>query len=397
MARQRRSRNERYTVHNTVHLLQSGEEFFSALENMICQAQQEIHLQTYILANDETGRRIVQALMDASRLRQVKVYVLVDAYGSQNLPPGFIRDMENAGIGFRKYGRFYSRGRLHIGRRMHRKVAVADGEVAIVGGINISNHYNDLPGHKAWLDFAVLVKGAVSKRLHLICRQRWLNIRFQRFSKKMRLPSLSSPNPQTADMAIRVSQNDFLRRKNQVAITYRQAFRQSTSSILIVGGYFLPGGQVRRILKNASRRGVSISIIVSEKSDVKVAIYARQYLYDWLLRYNIRIYEYLPANVHGKVLISDNKFISIGSYDLNNLSTYSNIELNLDINDTNFAAAFTHRLEKIIASDCRLITKEEFEHRITWRQRILNWVSYRFAKTFFVLSAWTAGRNEREY
>lgn len=378
-------------------MLQSGDEFFTALEGMINNARQEIHLQTYILANDETGKRITDALIEASRVRKVKVYLLVDAYGSQNLPLAFISELESAGIQFRKYGRFYSNGKLHIGRRLHRKIVVADGEVAIVGGINISNNYNDLPASHAWLDFAVLVRGVICNRLNLLCRQRWLKTRFKKLSLKIRKPKLHEAAGVAAQTLVRVSQNDFLRRKNEVAITYRQTIRQSMSSIIIVGGYFLPGGQVRRLLKNAIQRGVRISILVSAKSDVKLAIYARQYLYDWLLRNHICIYEYLPSNVHGKVLVSDSKFVSIGSYDLNNLSTYSNIELNLDIHNEEFASLCRNSLESIMHKDCRLITKADYEQHITLFQRLINWFSYRFVKTFFVLSVWLANKREKDY
>ncbi|MBP6402570.1 MAG: hypothetical protein KA492_08570, partial [Bacteroidia bacterium] len=83
-------KKERYTSNNSVHLLQSGERFFSALELLIREAKEEIHFQTYILADDETGQRIANALMEAARHRNVKVYLLVDAYGSQQLSTAFI-------------------------------------------------------------------------------------------------------------------------------------------------------------------------------------------------------------------------------------------------------------------------------------------------------------------
>ena len=98
--------------------------------------------------------------------------------------------------------------------------------------------------------------------------------------------------------------------------------------VWIVGGYFLPGGRTRRLLRNAVRKGVDVCVLVAEKSDVGIMVNARRYLYSWLTTNGIRVYEYKPSNVHGKVLIRDEKWTSIGSYDLNNLSTYSNIELN---------------------------------------------------------------------
>ena len=89
--------------------------------------------------------------------------------------------------------------------------------------------------------------------------------------------------------------------------------------------------------------------------------------------------------------------MSIGSYDLNNLSTYSNIELNLDIHNEEFAVLCKNKLESIMQKDCRLITKADYEQHITLFQRLINWFSYRFVKTFFVLSVWLANKREKDY
>lgn len=393
----RRSKKDRYTIHNSVNLLLSGEEFFGTLEKLIRSAEQEIYFETYIFESDETGKRIASALIEASRLRKVRIYLLVDAYGSQKLSASLIREMKDAGIEFRQYGRLYYKGRLHIGRRLHRKVVVIDGRTAVVGGINISNNYNDIGGSIAWLDFAVIAEGDVCKRIHYICHQRWNNFAFPRFSGKRGWTSPEPREERKMHTLVRVGQNDFLRQKNQVAMSYRQAIRQSMSSILIVGGYFLPGGQMRRLLRNASRRGVDITLLVSAKSDVKVSIYARQYLYSWLFRNKIRIYEYLPSNVHGKVLVTDRKFVSIGSYDLNNLSTYINIELNLDIYDEEFAKRVLSVTDEILKKDCKLVTEEDYRLRAGLWHKVVIWAAYRFIKTLFVLLLWVSKRKEKDF
>src|SRR5205085_402746 len=102
---------------------------------------------------------------------------------------------------------------------------------------------------------------------------------------------------------------------------------------------------------------------LAAQSDVNLQRLAILYLYQWMIRNKITIYEYMPANVHGKTLIADKQFVTIGSYDLNNLSTYSNIELNLNIGDETFASAFHSELEKIALNDCRLITLDDLYKR----------------------------------
>lgn len=195
---------------------------------------------------------------------------------------------------------------------------------------------------------------------------------------------------------VRVRRNDFVKNRNEIAITYRTAFREAKQSILIVGGYFLPGGRTRRIIRKAIERGVKINIVVSEKSDVQMVTLARRYLYDWMMRNGIGVYEYRPANVHGKVIVVDDEWTSIGSYDLNNLSTFSNIELNLDIQDQEFSRSISARINSIIERDCKKVTVEN-PYRTTIKfSQFLMWLSYRVVKTLFILSVILAGKKEKE-
>ena len=135
---------KQFTSLNAVQLLNSGLIFFSTLESLILEAKDEIFFETYIFESDETGTRIANALIETAK-RGVRIYLLLDAFGSQDLSHALQEKMIQAGINLRKYGRFYSSGSFHIGRRLHRKVIVIDGQSSVVGGINISDpadHYN---------------------------------------------------------------------------------------------------------------------------------------------------------------------------------------------------------------------------------------------------------------
>lgn len=394
------NRNKNYLLdgflkRNNAVLLRSGINYFLAVEKLIKEATHEIHLQTYILEPDETGRRIANALIAASKERGVKVFLMVDAYGSKNLKGPFLQELRDAGIRVKKFGQLYSGGRFHIGRRLHHKILVADGEVAIVGGINISNNYSDTPPPPSWLDFALEIRGNVPLRLLLFCRRKWLRFKFIKQGLQLR-DKLTQPGQfNTYFLPVRISQNDFVRGKNEIALSYREAIRKAKKTLLIVGGYFLPGGRIRRLLQKARERGVEIKILIPEHSDVKLIRYSMQYLDRWLLRHSIQIYEYLPSNVHGKVLIADKKFMSIGSYDLNNLSTYSNIELNLEVADEQFCSAAHDQIERIMNRECRLVSLEEATRRSTYYKLIRNWLAYRFTKMLFVLSLLLSNDEEK--
>ena len=385
-----------FQFNNDAQLMRSGIEFFDTLVKLIDGAVHEVHLQTYIFSEDETGTRISEALIRASK-RGVKVFVLLDAYGSNNLATAFVDKMKAEKIELRFFGRIFKKGKLHIGRRLHRKVIVIDGITSVVSGINISNKYNSLDGATPWLDFGVLVKGEVSKKLHLLCTQSWLKIRFRSLSGKLIRHGIQKMEASERPIKIRVRQNDWKLRKNQVAQSYYQMIKTVEKSLIIVGGYFLPGRKVRRLLQNASERGVAIQLVVAEISDVGLMRNAMLYLYDWLLRHKVQIFEYTPSNVHGKGIVADKKILSIGSYDLNALSTYSNIELNLDIDDHLIAGQFNDLLEEIITKDCKEIKEEIFKTGTGVTKKIGRWVSYRLVKIFFVFSIWFSNKDEDSY
>jgi cardiolipin synthase len=158
---------------NQVSLLQKGEAYFPALEAAFDRARHEIYLQTYIYENDATGQRIAEALKRAA-LRGVNVYVLIDGYGSKDLPRSMLDRLQADGVKVLIYRPKISpwtfrRKRL---RRMHRKIVVVDREIAFVGGINIINDSatGDIPPR---YDYAVAVEGPLVDVIRLSARRLW--------------------------------------------------------------------------------------------------------------------------------------------------------------------------------------------------------------------------------
>lgn len=385
-----RSTNKPYVPGNSAEWMESGQKYFQKLCDLIDLAEEEIHLQTYIFIDDETGKKIAKALIRAA-IRGVSVFILVDAFGSKGISGSCLKSFTDVGIRVKKFGELYSRGRFHIGRRLHRKLLVIDQKIAVVGGINISDQYAGTKISLPWLDFAVLVSGQICFKLALIGRGRWKE---HVFSKK-RLKPLKIPLKFNS-VLLRVRRNDFIRNQNEIAIGYRKAIRRAEKSILIVGGYFLPGGRTRRLFRNAVRRGVEVKILVAEKSDVGIMVNARKYLYSWLTENGIKVFEYNPSNVHGKVLVIDNKWTTIGSYDLNNLSSYSNIELNLDIKNEIFSENISDYINDLIVHKSKEITLQSTLLQQTIIVKLKCFLAYRFVKIMFVLTFLLAGKMKEE-
>src|SRR5450432_4380137 len=168
----RRRKAGGYSVQNKIRLVHGGKPYFDQMLEMINQAQVIIQLQVYIYDQDETGRTVTEALVAAAK-RNVQVYLMADGYASQKLPKSFLHEVGQAGIHFRFFEPLFRSRKSYFGRRMHHKVIVVDNRYAMVGGINISNHYNDRPGQPGWLDFALHMEGDVVKQLCRVCQKTW--------------------------------------------------------------------------------------------------------------------------------------------------------------------------------------------------------------------------------
>ena len=179
---------------------------------------------------------------------------------------------------------------------------------------------------------------------------------------------------------LKVLQNNWYRNKIEILKSYRSALRQSREKMIIMASYFLPGRNERRLLRNASRRGVDITIVLSAESDAPMFRRATNFLYRFILRNNIKIFEYLPSNLHAKVATVDGKWSTIGSYNLNHLSDYGSIEMNVNILDKKFTGEFDTVLKELIRKECRQVTFENYNHRKTWLNRLTDWSSYQLIR-----------------
>lgn len=366
-----------YKSGHSVKLLRSGSSYFTACEEAIDSAKSFIHFQTYIVDNDETGLSFVNALKRAAG-RGVRVYFLIDGYGGSSFPAPLEEEIEKSGILFRRFSPGLITKDFQLSLRLHHKVLLVDGEHAIIGGMNIANRYRGKKGMKEWLDFAVSLKGPECVHVLFILKKLW-NRTFLKSNERSR-EMIHNPVSYEENVRIKVVQNNWYRNKIEILKSYRSALKHSRERMIIMASYFLPGRNERKLLRNASRRGVDITIVLSAESDAPIVKRATNFLYRFILRNNIKIYEYLPSNLHAKVATVDGKWSTIGSYNLNHLSDYGSIEMNVDILDESFAAEFEDLLIKLIKKDCHQVTFENYNHRNTWLSRLSDWTSYQMIR-----------------
>ncbi|HLG41507.1 MAG TPA: phospholipase D-like domain-containing protein, partial [Chitinophagaceae bacterium] len=238
----------------------------------------------------------------------------------------------------------------------------------------------------AWLDFALYLEGEAARELCILCWKSWKN-----YPPGMGLTPCEEKeiefdiqSPELCEIAM--VRNDWVRRKNEISATYVNMLRNSKSHITILCSYFLPGSVIRRQLRFAVSRGVKIKVITAGVSDIKLAKYAERYWYSWMLRNRIELYEYQPSVLHGKIAVCDSQWMTIGSYNINDISAYASIELNMNVQHEEFAKKTEETLLQIAEKDCVRVTSEYYKQSKNIIKQFVRWLSYKFFRIVFYLT-----------
>lgn len=366
---------------NQIALLQNGKDYFPALETALSHAKQQIYLESYIFENDHTGRRIAEVLRRAAQ-RGVKTHLLIDGFGSKDLPKTMIEHLEEAGVLVLKYRPKISpwtlkRRRL---RRLHRKIAVIDQNLAFVGGMNI---IDDKPGQDSpQYDYAVQVQGPLVKVIHASTRRLWLRVVWSRrlgLVSDWAKESPSAPPQAAGHMRCSFLVRDNISHRRDIENAYLEAIGKAQSEIILASAYFLPGLNFRHALLAAARRGVRVVLLLQGKMDHRLTHYASRALFGTFLDAGIEIYEYHQSILHAKVAVIDSHWATVGSSNLDPFSLLLALEANVVVDDPAFGATLTASLNKAITMGARRISED------TWRSqhllmRLMCWLSYGFTR-----------------
>ena len=363
-----------FTPGHFIRLVHSGNPYFDCLFNLIDSSIHTLQLQVYIFELDSTGKEVLEHLRAASS-RGVQVSLIVDGYGSIELPSNFSTMMKQYGIHFRFFSPVRWFKTMNTARRLHQKVCVVDGKSALVGGINIGDKYRGTALEKPWFDFALYIEGPLCHDLDELCNNIW----GKKFYHKQ--STIKQTHLHSGGVMARMLQNDWLRRKNEISASYKKKLTSATGQITIIASYFLPSRRLLKILLHGSKNGKSISIILSKQSDVPFIKPAIAYLYGQMLKAGIKIYEYHESVLHAKAVVVDKKWVSIGSHNLNHLSEFISMEVNIEVLDLNFGVAFSNELDLLIKHQCDEITYDSFEMKNSKLKKINRWLSYKLVTT----------------
>jgi cardiolipin synthase len=326
-----------FIADNEVSLLHCGTEYFPALIEAIDQAQYEIYFETYIFADDDTGK-LVKAALKLAASRGVQVHMLTDWFGTGHKSANRMHEeLQAAGVEHRIFNPWFTRGIT----RTHRKICVVDREIAFVGGININDDlYSDI-GPRIQLaaprwDFAVSVRGPLVACIHREAQAQWqrqghigLIKRYQLFKEMRKVAKAASDATVHAGFVVR----DNLRNRSKIQKAYLHALGRARKSVLIANPYFAPGRKFRRGLAKAAQRGVEVVLLIGVGEI-------------WL---------------QDKVAVIDDDWATVGSSNVDGLSLFLNQEANVVIKDARFAQALRARIEAAVAEGVE-IHVQDFEH-----------------------------------
>ncbi|MBU4260983.1 MAG: cardiolipin synthase ClsB [Proteobacteria bacterium] len=384
-----------FVLGNQVTLLHNGAAYFPAIETAFDRARHEIYLATYIYENDATGQRIADALIRAAR-RGVKVYVLIDGYGSKDLPRSMLDRLRMAGVKtliFRPRISPWTFRRKRL-RRMHRKIVVVDREIAFVGGINIIDDREATAGMASRYDYAVAVEGPLVDAIRLSAQRLWSMVAWSSFRKGMvRTGSLPRSTFTGGAMSAAFLLRDNFHHRRDIEAAYLRAIKQAESEIILANAYFLPGHDFRHALINAARRGVRVVLLLQGKVEYLLEHLASRALYGNLLDAGVEIYEYPKGFLHAKVAVIDGHWATVGSSNIDPFSLLLSREANVVVDDEAFGATLAQSLKKTVETDGQRILTDK------WKQqpaglRFISWLCYGLLRLMMGISGY-ARENDR--
>src|ERR1700693_354972 len=325
---------------NSISTLVNGDEIFPAMLSAIRSAKRSINLETYVFWDGDVAKQFTAALSERARAG-VAVNLILDAQGTQKMGITNKKQLQDAGAKIVKYHSVFWPDPRRYNNRSHRKLLIVDGTVAFIGGAGIADLWAgnaDSPKH--WRDNHYEVTGPVVAQLQGSFVSNWIKTRGDVLHGAKYFPPLEDSGSLQAQ-AIRSGAH-----YENLDLMYLLAIASAKKTLRIENAYFLPDDLVRKELVEAAKRGARVEIIVpGKKIDQKLVRSASRRHWAELLNAGIKIYEYQPTMLHAKLMIVDDKFVSVGSGNFDNRSIRLNDADNLDVLSSDFAAQQIHLFE----------------------------------------------------
>jgi cardiolipin synthase len=355
-------------VGNKVELLIDGPTTYDAMFAAIGNAKDHINMETFIIEDDEIGQRFAELLLSKQR-SGVQVNLIYDSVGSISTPKEFFKPLIDSGanvLEFNPINPLTARKGWQFSRRDHRKLLIVDGQVAFVGGINISSVYSSgsygrskpTNGKLPWRDTHLRMTGPVVGEFQKLFMATWSEQKGEPLAPRDYFPEPGSKGNEVV-RAIGSSPEEPY---SQMYVTLLSAINSAETQVFLTNAYFVPDPQLLAALKGAVQRGVDVRLLLPSKTDSMMVYYASRSYYDELLSAGVKIYERQDALLHAKTALIDGVWSTIGSTNLDWRSFTNNQEINAVMLGQDFGAQMQAMFETDLESS-KPITLED------WRKR----------------------------
>ena len=361
-------------VGNKASLLRDGPTTYNAMFAAIGGAKDFVLMETYIIEDDEIGKKFSDLLIEKSR-QGIEVALMYDSAGSFSTPREFFDRLTAAGIKVQEFNPvnpLNAKNGWQFNQRDHRKLLVVDNQIAFVGGINISSVYSSgsnpgakrvrplEPGKDAtpWRDTHLQLEGPVANEFLKLFVDGW---RTQK-GTPLALRGASTPRPANGKEVVRAIGSSPDNPYSLIYATLISAINSAESSISLTNAYFVPDPQLLNALVSAAERGVDVRIVLPSKSDFWLVLQAGRSFYDELLQGGVKIYERRDALLHAKTAVIDGVWSTIGSTNLDWRSFLNNHEINAVVLSPEFGAQMQAMFDADVAAS-NAISLEQWQRR----------------------------------
>ncbi|MGB3536457.1 MAG: phospholipase D-like domain-containing protein [Microcoleaceae cyanobacterium] len=353
---------------NTGFWLQA-EEIQTARLEAIRSAKKLIQFETYKMTPGKRADLFAMALTERA-LAGVKIQLIADSHGTHKIHKKYWHQLKLAGVEVRFFNSFDWRAPADNLRRNHRKLLMIDNETMLVGGAGISDDWDGVAEQndtEPWLDFEVRFQGSIVPHLQSIFIQHWLDC--EGTANLIDQP-LSSSSVSNQSLVLITPGEAPTHRDSNIRSLYQSMIQAAQTQLWIASPYFLPQANTRQLLIEAKQRNVDVRILtMGPSNDKNYVYYAARERYQDLLINEVKIYEYQPSMMHGKVILVDHDWVSIGSGNIDPRSFLQNDELNLSTSQPGLNYQITQFFENaFVKSEC--ISQKSWKSR-PFKQRCI--------------------------
>ncbi len=341
------------TQYNQVSIYQTGKSTFNAIIEELESATSSIHMEFYIVSNDEIGNRIKDILISKAK-SGVEVRLIFDDVGSWSLPKKYIKQLRDAGVEVFPFMEVkFPLFTRKVNYRNHRKIIVVDGRVAFMGGMNIADRY--LKGDTklgAWYDTLLRIKGEAVHMLQVIFLVDWFFVSKMQISNRAKyFPDHKISIQHPLQITASGPDSDWA----SIMQAFFAAITKARSHIFISSPYFIPNESILTALKTASLSGVDVKIILPGKSDSTVVYWSSLSYITELLEAGINVYLFQKGFNHSKIIMIDSSFAIVGSANMDIRSFEDNFEVMAIIYDNELTSQLEEQFNRDIRKSRRVI------------------------------------------